>query len=62
MEPIELYGIPELMQILKISKRAARKCLAKGAIPARKIGKRWLVHPEALRNFLLNSDRKPDNQ
>jgi excisionase family DNA binding protein len=47
-----VYTIPELIPILRLKKRAIRKLIAEGELPARLIGRQWLVREEDLKMFL----------
>lgn len=46
-----LYEIPDLSAALGIHPVTARRYLAEGRIPARKMGKAWLVAEETLRGM-----------
>jgi excisionase family DNA binding protein len=46
------YTIEELQPILRLKKRAIRKIIAEGELPARMIGRQWLVREEDLKMAL----------
>lgn len=46
---LNLYEIPDLSAALGIHPVTARRYLAEGRIPARKLGKAWLVPEDAFR-------------
>lgn len=47
----KLYELPELMQIIPMSKSALYKAIAEGIIPSKKIGKRIFVPAWYVRNL-----------
>jgi excisionase family DNA binding protein len=49
---ITVYTISELIPILRLKKRAIRKLIAECELPARLIGRQWLVREEDLKMFL----------
>ena len=53
---MNVYTVEELIPLLRISKKGIRTFLAQGKLKGRKVGKRWLVSEEALREFLLQCD------
>ena len=54
---MEIYDVPQLSEILKVSEKAVRSYLIAGRLKGRKVGKRRLVHEEAVREFLMNAER-----
>ena len=54
---MEIYDVPQLSEMLKVSKKAVRSYLITGRLKKRKVGKRWLVHEDAVREFLMNAER-----
>jgi excisionase family DNA binding protein len=54
---MEIYDVPQLSEMLKVSKKAVRSYLITGRLKGRKVGKRWLVHEDAVREFLMNAER-----
>ena len=53
-----VWGASAIAAALGLSERQAFYLLEKGAIPARKVGGRWVVDRECLRNFF--SDEAQD--
>ena len=53
---MEIFGVPELAKMLRTTEPTVRACLAKGRIIGRKIGGKWLVCDEAIRQFLMTSE------
>ncbi|MBP1601937.1 MAG: Helix-turn-helix domain [Acidobacteria bacterium] len=51
---MQIYDVPELSRALKVSEKAVRSYLISGRLKGRKVGKRWLVHEDAVREFLMN--------
>ena len=47
-----IYTVEELAPLLKVSRKALRHYLSKRTLAGRKVGKRWLIHEDALRQFL----------
>ncbi len=47
-----VYTIEELVPILRMKKRAIRRLISEGELPARFVGRRWLVREEELKLFL----------
>ena len=54
---MEIYDVPQLAEKLRVSQRSVRSYLCQGKLIGRKVGKRWLVTEDALRAFLMQSDR-----
>jgi len=54
---MEIYDVPQLSEMLKVSVRAVRAYLIAGRLKGRKVGKRWLVHEDAVKEFLMNGER-----
>ena len=58
---MEIYDVHELAKMLRTTEPTVRACLAKGRIIGRKIGGKWLVCNEAIRQFLLYTESKDHN-
>jgi len=54
---MKIYDVPQLSEMLKVSVKAVRSYLISGRVKGRKVGKRWLVHEDAVREFLMNAER-----
>ena len=53
---MQIYDVPQLSEMLKVSVKAVRSYLISGRLKGRKVGKRWLVHEDAVREFLMNTE------
>jgi excisionase family DNA binding protein len=53
---MRIYDVPQLAEMLKVSEKAVRSYLISGRLRGRKVGKRWLVHEDAVREFLMNAE------
>jgi excisionase family DNA binding protein len=51
-DPIKVYTVPELVKLLKLTPQSVRKYLVEGKLKGRKVGTKWLVTDEAVREFL----------
>ena len=49
---IIVYTVPELCELLSMTPQSVRKYLNDGKIKGRKVGGKWLVSKEALKEFL----------
>ena len=49
---MQIYDVPQLSEMLKVSEKAVRSYLIAGRLKGRKVGKRWLVHEDAVKQFL----------
>ena len=54
---MEIYDVPQLSEMLVVLEKAVRAYLITGQLKGRKVGKRWLVHEDAVREFLMNIER-----
>lgn len=52
---IVVYTVPELVKLFQLNPQSVRKYLKEGRIKGRKVGTKWLVTEEAIREF-LNGD------
>jgi excisionase family DNA binding protein len=50
------YSVDEVAEILGISRSATYECIARGEIPAKRLGRRVVVVRSALEEFLAQSD------
>ena len=50
---IKLYDVQEIARIFDMTPQSVRKYFKEGRIKARKVGTRWYVTEEAIREFLL---------
>lgn len=51
-EKIKIYTVPELSKLLRITPQTVRKYLKEGRIKGKKVGTKWLVTEEAIKDFL----------
>ena len=58
---MEIFGVPELAKMLRTTEPTVRAYLAKGRIVGRKIGGKWLVCDEAIRQFLMSPESTHHN-
>lgn len=49
---MQTFTVSQLTEILKMHERPIRKLLASGKLPARRIGRQWIVSEASLRFFL----------
>ena len=47
-----IHTVDDLAPQLRLSPKALRRYLAEGKLAGRKVGKRWLIHEDAVRQFL----------
>lgn len=52
MDQVKLYNIKELSEFLQTTPQTIRKYLNEGRLKGNKIGGKWLVTEEALKEFL----------
>lgn len=55
MGEIRLYDIKEVAEYLKLSTRTVQQYIKDGKLKAKKIGKKWIITEDTLREFV-----KPD--
>lgn len=53
---IKVYTVPELVKLFQLNPQSVRKYLKEGRIKGRKVGTKWLVTEEAIREFLNGDD------
>lgn len=58
MTDIKLYGVKDVMELLQISERTALKYLNEKKLVGRKIGRKWVVSEENLKNFINGQEEK----
>lgn len=56
------YTLEEAATALRIHPQTLAKLLRKGEIRARKIGKGWLIHPQALEEWLQEGGDNEDDE
>jgi len=55
---MELYSVEELAEKLGLAERTVRKLLREGTIKGRKLGKRWYVSGDWLRDYFSEADKQ----
>jgi len=55
---IKFYDVQEIAKIFDMTPQSIRKFLKEGRIKARKVGTRWYVTEEAMREYLLGIDNE----
>jgi len=48
----EIFTLQEAAEYLRVTKVTMRKLVAEGVIPARKVGREWRIHKDALVEWL----------
>ncbi|RXM73649.1 hypothetical protein DP144_13860 [Clostridium tetani] len=49
---IKVYTVPELVKLFQLNPQSVRKYLKEGRLKGRKVGTKWLVTEESIREFL----------
>lgn len=52
---IRVYTVPELVKLFRLNPQSVRNYLKDGRLKGRKVGTKWLVTEEAIREFLNGS-------
>lgn len=58
-EPIKIYKIPEVAEILGLHARTVLAYCEKGKLKARKIGRSWTISEKNLREFIDTPTNTP---
>ena len=59
---VKLYSLAEVGEMLGVQRATASKYIQEGKLRARTIGGRKFVSEDSLRDFLNNTDHKPDTE
>lgn len=59
---IKFYDVQEIAKAFDMTPQSIRKFLREGRIKARKLGTRWYVTEEAMREYLLGYDNEPKQE
>jgi len=59
---IKFYDVQEIARIFDMTPQSVRKYFKEGRIKARKVGTRWYVTEEAIRDYLLGYDNEPKKE
>ena len=65
MESVPIIGLTmqEAADALRIDVKTMRRLIREGEIPARKVGKGWRIHPDAITDWLkAGRDTLPDTE
>lgn len=54
---IRVYTVPELVKLLQLTPQSVRKYLKEGRIKGQKVGVKWLVSEESIREFLMGENK-----
>jgi excisionase family DNA binding protein len=52
-----LYDLTEAAELLGVSRRTCHQYVLDGKIAAQMIGKKWMIHEDAIREFLRGEKR-----
>ncbi len=56
---IKAYDVQEIAKMFDMTPQSIRKFIREGRIKGRKVGTRWYVTEEAIREYLLGYDNEP---
>jgi len=59
---IKAYDVQEIAKALNMTPQSVRKFIREGRIKGRKVGTRWYVTEEAMREYLLGYDNGPKKE
>jgi len=59
---IKAYNVQEIAKAFDLTPQSVRKFIREGRIKGRKIGTRWYVTEEAMREYLLGYDNGPKKE
>ena len=59
---IKAYDVQELAKLFDMTPQSVRKFIREGRIKGRKVGTRWYVTEEAIREYLLGYDNEPKKE
>ena len=54
---IRVYTVPDLVKLLQLTPQSVRKYFKEGKIKAQKVGTKWLVSEESIREFLMGESK-----
>ena len=61
-EPIRVYTLDEVAEVLKITRRTLYTYLKAGKLKAVRMGRKWIVSEENLKTFLANGTRDAEEE
>ena len=59
---IKFYDVQEIAKAFDMTPQSVRKFIREGRIKGRKVGTRWYVTEEAIREYLLGYDNGPKKE
>jgi excisionase family DNA binding protein len=59
---IKAYDVQEIAKMFDMTPQSIRKFIREGRIKGRKVGTRWYVTEEAIREYLLGYDNEPKKE
>lgn len=59
---IKAYDVQEIAKFFDMTPQSIRKFIREGRIKGRKVGTRWYVTEEAIREYLLGYDNEPKKE
>jgi len=59
---IKAYDVQEIAKALNMTPQSVRKFIREGRIKGRKVGTRWYVTEEAIRDYLMGVDNDNENK
>ena len=59
---IKVYDVQEIAKMFDMTPQSIRKFIREGRIKGRKVGTRWYVTEEAIREYLLGYDNGPKKE
>ena len=59
---IKAYDVQEIAKAFDMTPQSIRKFIREGRIKGRKVGTRWYVTEEAMREYLLGYDNEPKKE
>jgi excisionase family DNA binding protein len=60
--PSQILSLQELSAYIRIAPSSVYKLVRQGAIPGRKVGKKWRFHKQAIDRWLQGSQRSTKKQ
>jgi hypothetical protein len=59
---IKAYDVQEIAKMFDMTPQSIRKFIREGRIKGRKVGTRWYVTEEAIRDYLMGVDNDNENK
>lgn len=57
-DPIKVYSLSEVSDLLGVGYQSLRKFIKRGDIKARKVGTKWIITENALKEYLESGNQK----